>query len=310
MSALVKGIVSDTNLSRKANGGTEQMRSRLLSNIDKTILENIVIHFSRFEEKNYVQSIPNIYYCHDLPGDSATDVLKNEGYKRFSKIVFVSEWQRNKFIDFYLIPYSHTTIIENAIEPSYYGNRRPDNKINLIYHTTPHRGLQLLYPIFNQLSTEYDNLHLNVYSSFELYGWKERDAQYKPLFDLLKSHENITYFGSKPNSEIIEALSKSHLFLYPCIWQETSCIAMIEAIQSGCDIIHPNLGALTETAGNNTIVYDFTENNQEHMKRAYLKTKEYLDNKIIINKIPNRKHSISIFKNKWNALLKEILNER
>lgn len=30
MSALVKGKISDTNLSRNARGGTEQMRDRLL----------------------------------------------------------------------------------------------------------------------------------------------------------------------------------------------------------------------------------------------------------------------------------------
>ena len=290
----------------------------MLKYVDKTLLQNVVIHFSRVRQENFIPNIPNIFYAHDLIGDPESKVLANGGYKNFSKIVFVSHWQRDQFMLAYGIPYSHCTVIENAIELEYEYKEKDTSKINFIYHTTPHRGLELLYPIFNELSKEFDNIHLDVFSSFGVYGWSERDAQYESLFKQLKAHPKITYHGAKSNAEVLEALNKSHIFLYPCIWQETSCIAMIEAIKSGCLVVHPNLAALPETAAEATIMYDYTEDRQEHARRAYKYAKKILQyEKDLPESFINSytadvrcelpRNSIEAFTGKWEDLLKQTI---
>ena len=312
MSALVKGKISDTNLSRNARGGTEQMRDRLLRFVDSDLLNKVVIHFSRVRPENNIQDVPNILYCHDLFNDPESQILANEGYKKFAKIVFVSHWQRDQYMLAYNIPYSHCVVIENAIEKEYIAKSKPIDQINFIYHTTPHRGLELLYPVFDALSKKYTNIHLDVYSSFDVYGWKDRDKPYEKLFTALKQHRAITYHGAKSNIEVLDALDKAHIFLYPCIWQETSCIAMIEAIKSGVLCIHPSLAALPETASECTLMYDYTENIQDHMKRAYFNACAVLDNPNFINyrmadpRCELERNSIESFTNKWNMLLTEI----
>lgn len=314
MSALVRGKISDTNLSRNAKGGTEQMRDRLLRNVRPDLLDKVVIHFSRVRPENVIDGTPSIFYAHDLVNDPESRILADGGYRKFDKIVFVSHWQRDLFMLVYGIPYSHCTVIENAIERDFVARKKTGDVVNFIYHTTPHRGLQLLYPVFDALSKQYDNIHLDVFSSFGVYGWKERDKPYEGLFTSLQNHPKITYHGAKSNAEVLQALDNAHIFLYPCIWQETSCIAMIEAIKSGVLVIHPSLAALPETASECTLMYDYTEDKQAHMNRSFATAKKVMDNGGVsfVNSTMSEtrcetpRNSIHSFTTRWNSLLEQV----
>lgn len=316
MSCVYKGKIVDTNLSKNARGGTEMMRERLLKNVDHNLLQGYAIHFSRPRE--VYKDVKNIFYCHDLALDPENKVLKDGGWKKFDHFVFVSYWQRDQYILVYGIPYSKCTVIQNAIELEFTHTIKPTDKVRFIYHTTPHRGLELLYPIFDALSKEYDNIHLDVYSSFKIYGWEQRDKPYEQLFEKLKSHSHITYHGSKSNDEVLAALKDAHVFLFPSIWQETSCIAMIEAIRSGVVVVHPSYAALPETSSGATVMYEYTEIANDHANLAYATMKNLLD---IHKTAPNLfnmftasercelpKNSINTFTNSWNKLLGRLHN--
>ena len=179
------------------------------------------------------------------------------------------------------VPYSESVVIKNAIDPIEH-HEKPKDKINLIYHTTPHRGLDILYAVYEQLAKNRDDIHLDVYSSFNVYGWPQRDVEFKPLFDKLEAHPNITYHGAVPNSEVREALKKAHIFAYPCTWVETSCISAIEAMSAGCAVVCPNLGALPETTSNFGIMYPFDEdiNEAEKLKSEAEETLREYEEKI------------------------------
>ena len=307
MSCIYKGDIIETNQSRSAMGGTEQMRARLMNGVDPSLLKNVAIHFARVRQ--LYSDVHNLFYCHDLAEDPENKILANDGWKQFSKFIFVSCWQRDSYIQRFSIPYSRCVVIENAIEPSE-GNTKPTDKINLIYHTTPHRGLELLYPVFDALTKQpqlKDKLHLDVFSSFGVYGWKERDKRYEPLFQKLRVHPNVTYHGAQSNQVVRDYLAKAHYFPYPCIWKETSCIALIEAIEHGVVAVHPNLGALPETAGQNTYMYEFTENLDDHANRFYKLFHPVLTADLRMYKEINinPRHNIDVFQHKWTNLLKE-----
>jgi UDP-glucose:(glucosyl)LPS alpha-1,2-glucosyltransferase len=309
MSVIYKGQIIDTNLSRSAMGGTEQMRARLINGVDPSLLANVAIHISRVRE--IYKDVPNVFWAHDLVEDPETKILENRGWERFVVFVFVTCWQRDAYITRFGIPHSKCIVIENAIEPVTSPVKKNDGQIRLIYHTTPHRGLGILYSVFDALTKHEslkNKLHLDVFSSFAVYGWGERDSRYKRLFDLLDKHPNITNHGAKPNAVVREYLSKAHYFTYPCIWKETSCIALIEAIEHGVVAVHPNLAALPETAGQNTIMYDYTDDTNEHANRFYQTMLSVLVNDLKAHKVINSspKHHINTFTNKWTTLLKEI----
>lgn len=287
------------------------MRDRLLSSLSHTEFKDVTIHLSRV--RDYDPSTKNILWCHDLPLDPESAILNQEGWKKFNRIVFVSQWQRDQYVNVFGIPYSRCTVIPNCIvKPQSFG-KTTDDTIRFIYHTTPHRGLVMLYSIFDHLTKHHSNIYLDVYSSFKIYGWEVRDKPYEKLFGAIKDHPNMSYHGARPNEEVLEALKTSDVFLYPCAWTETSCIAMIEALSYDVLCIHPNLGALTETSQGKSIIYDITENQQHHMQRAYDATRKVLQySKEDINKmgVSDYKNTYNSFIAQWQKLLMEVKNDR
>lgn len=311
MSCIYKGKIIESELSANSRGGTEMMRERLVNNVDAEALSNVAIHLSRPRE--VYEDVPNILWCHDLAEDPENKILLDGGWEKFDHFVFVSAWQRDQYVLRFGIPYSRCSVILNSVEKQYSPKQKDMSTIRFVYHTTPHRGLELLVPIFDALSQEFDNIHLDVYSSFSIYGWESRDVPYSGLFKRIEAHPNMTYHGVKSNEEVLKALDDSHIFLYPNIWKETSCIALIEAIKSQVLCIHPNYGALPETGSNATIMYDFNEDPQVHANYAYAVTKQVLE---AMQNDPNYFHgftysdrfnlarnNIQSFVTMWNALL-------
>jgi len=144
----------------------------------------------------------------------------------------------------------------------------------LIYHTTPWRGLVQLLNIFKKLKLE--NVELNICSSTKIYGEKFDSVlgkSYEKLFDECKNTKNVNYLGFLDNKKMIDLLKEMHIFSYPSIWPETSCIAAIESMAAGCEIITTNLGALYETCAPFGTFINF-DSNLTNLETKYLKVLE------------------------------------
>jgi glycosyltransferase involved in cell wall biosynthesis len=300
-------------LSKNALGGTERMKYALAEKLDQTILDKFQIICSRVRDID-PKLIP-IYWLHDLPGDPESNHLAQGGYTKFERLVFVSNWQMQNYLNHYRIPWYKSCVIQNAIEPIPFVEKSKE-KIKLIYHTTPHRGLNIVVPVFAKLAEKYDNIELDVFSSFKIYGWEERDEPFKQLFNFCENHPKINYHGFQPNEVVRKALQEAHIFAYPSIWLETSCIALLEAMSAGCLCLHPNYGALYETAANLTWMYQYQEDPRDHTNTFY----NMLD--VAIQKVQSDSVQLSLESTKnyvdtlynwdrriaeWNTLLTSIL---
>jgi glycosyltransferase involved in cell wall biosynthesis len=189
----------------------------------------------------------------------------------------------------------------------------------LVYTSTPQRGLAILVPVFEHLAETNPDIHLHVYSSFKIYGWEEADKQFEELYETIRNHPQMTYHGFTPNEQLREELNKYHIFAYPSIWTETSCIAMLEAMSAGLVCVHSNLGALPETSGGLNVMYNVNmEDVQKHagvfagnlQAAIRLVRDKKQDNMIAFNKVyVDNKNNVEFIKNKWEVMLNDLKAE-
>ena len=315
MTQIINGELVYNETTQNANGGTELMARRMVRDIPQELLAGKQIVHSRVRELD--PNLKKILVCHDLAHDPEVRQLADAEYrKQFEKIVFVSNWQQHMYNLVLGVPFSESVVIKNGIEVEPYTPKAEDGPIRLIYHTTPHRGLELLYIAFEAAAKHFD-IHLDVFSSFKAYGWEQRDEPYKPLFETMENHPNITMHGFQPNDVIREHLKKSHLFAYPNIWPETSCLALIEALCFGNFVLHSNLGALPETASGLTTPYMFNEDVNTHVNVFYRNLMEALhwisNNRGDVNhrlewiaQAAKNQFNWDLIRNDWVRLLKDI----
>jgi glycosyltransferase involved in cell wall biosynthesis len=312
----VKSLAQDTTdpltgLSINARGGSELMFKRIMDGIGPEYTDRFQFISSRVRKID-----PNkkqILILNDTWNDPESAHLKNpESRARFAQLAFVSQHQFTTYHMGLGVPYAGSTIMRNAIVPFEEVTKNKSEKIRLIYHTTPHRGLELLIPVFLELVKMRPNLHLDVYSSFSIYGWSERDKPYEKLFDICRQHPNITYHGAVSNDRIRAALRAADIFAYPSIWPETSCIAAMEAMSAGVAIVAPDYAALSETLFSYGYQYRWTENVQEHMQIFANVLLNVIDNYqsggVQMNleyqkRFADRHYNIESRVNQWKALL-------
>jgi UDP-glucose:(glucosyl)LPS alpha-1,2-glucosyltransferase len=248
--------------SARSQGGTERMGRELERRLPPELLDRFQIIPSRLREldRNRIR----ILWLHNTPVDpEAHDALADNGWRRFHRLVFVSNHQMQSFIAAYAVPWERCAVLPNAIVPIP-PHAKPGSPIRLIYTSTPQRGLDILHAVFSRLAQKHPDIELEVFSSFKLYGWDDADAHFRPLFERLKAHPRIAWHGARPNEEVREALQRCHVFAYPSTWLETSGIVLMEAMSAGLICVHPNYGALPETAAGLTMMYQWAQDKNMH----------------------------------------------
>lgn len=243
-------------------GGTELMAAGLEQHVDPQLLSQFQIIRSRVRELDPTRK--PILWLHDLPRDPESQHLRDAASRsRFKKIVMVSNWQMQQYKDYLGVPYSDCVVLKNAINPIT-GIDKSGDTLRLIYHSTPHRGLQILVPVFERLCDFHSDIELDVFSSFKLYGWEHRDEEFESFIQRCKDHPKINYHGTQSNDVVRKAVARAHIFAYPSIWRETSCLCAMEAMSGGALIVAPNYAALPETTAGFAMMYQWDEDIQRH----------------------------------------------
>jgi glycosyltransferase involved in cell wall biosynthesis len=193
------------------------------------------------------------HHAANQPGVRALrDPVEKDVYDGFA---MVSQWQRDDFLQAFGIKPARTSVMRNAIPPAFV-NQFAESILPqktwppiLAYTSTPFRGLELLLDVFPRIRERVPGTRLQVFSSMQVYQMSRADdeAHFGRLYQRCKEIEDVEYIGSISQPELARALRHVTMLAYPNIFPETSCIAVMEAMASGCRVVTSALGALPET---------------------------------------------------------------
>ena len=255
----------------------------------------------------------NILWQHVPADQQAVQGIRDKYFNRMLDVyVYVSHWQHEKFRYIHQIPLENAYVIKNAIEPIEL-IEKPKEKIKIIYTSMPYRGLSILLDVFEKLNR--DDVELDVYSSNSIYGQEYVEHvkdTYDAIFDRAKNMKNVNYMGYAPHNDLIKALQQAHIFAYPCVFEETACLSMIEAGAAGCNLLTTNIGGLPETgsvyanlvpiqADENILVNNYVIALNETINNYWSKSNQNLLREQ--SEFYNKHYSWEIRKHEWTNLL-------
>jgi len=227
--------------------GTELVRKGLFDRLSKDAFAgiNLVLNSANFDMLQPGEV--HILWNHvNIDQEAIANMAVSGFVDQVDYFVYVSHWQYEKYRYRFNAPQHNSIVIKNAIDPIGYVDK--PRKIKLIYTSMPWRGLAVLLDAFELLNR--NDIELDIFSSTIIYGsdfHSHAENHFSPLFERAKKMPNVNYYGYASNEDVRQALMDSHIFAYPSIWEETSCVSAIEAGAAGLSMVTTNLGALYET---------------------------------------------------------------
>jgi hypothetical protein len=187
--------------------------------------------------------------------------------------LFVSKWQRNRFIQKYKLSYDKCNVIQNGVQDNLNVFTNPVNinlkKKEIVYISSPYRGLIIAFYLFQEIKKYIPDIKLKVFScfnrdfnnkfnkdnykpytkeNFDSLLINDHNIYYKDFFKQLVDDNNIEFYGSVPQNILFEHLKTAMLMFYPNTYPETCCTSLLECMAHKCNVITSDLGALAETS--------------------------------------------------------------
>ncbi len=263
-------------------GGTEILKEQLIAQLPEESLDGINLIGSICHPSLVKEDKINILWQHLSYDQPNVRLMQDRKFvDSIDYFIYVSHWQYNKFREIYKIPEYKSFVIKNATHAFDTVEKQKDNKIKLLYTSTPWRGLAVLIKSIEILNKTREDFEVDIYSSTKIYGSKfdenEKD-KFEVLFDKCKNTPNVNYLGYADNDSVRAAVQKAHIYAYPSIFEETSCLAVIEAMSAGCHVVTTNYGALPETCGEFATMIEFDSSGQNLIERYAETLNSVIDN--------------------------------
>lgn len=242
--------------------------------VNVNVIEFDLLFLMRLKE---LGTVVLTYYQHyiDQPGSIKFKDVRFVGL--IDGYIFVSNFQKNKFIDMFKLSERKCYVLMNGIGDPFkeFLTKEQKKEKVITYCSTPFRGLSLLLDIYPKVKEKYKDLKMKIFSGMNLYQ-QENDMETLEIQDKLSKLEDVVVKQGVSQIELAKELENVMILSYPNIFIETSCITALQCMAAGCIILTSDLGALKETTYDNNFLVKFDGRDIEGYIKEYTKKLEYI----------------------------------
>ena len=195
---------------------------------------------------SYINSKINIWWLHDLALFRNLSFVQQHLFN-LDQTITVSEFHRKQVSEVYGIPKEMITPSWNGVDyDEYQGlDEFEREEKSLIFASRPERGLENL--------VSGDDCIMKSLPDYKLYVCSYSNTQpgmagmYEHLWSCCRELPNVELIGHMGKRELAEKMGHCKLYVYPTMFEDTSCMMALEAFASGLPFLGFRTGALPET---------------------------------------------------------------
>ena len=246
------------NISKKILGFGSQT-SKYINNFIKLELKNPSDIIEVHNRPVYIQLLPDsnskkVLYFHNDPLSMNGSKSTNERVNLLSicsKIIFNSEWSKNRFLtnlDDIYTKSSKLIVIKQSAEKQKVSLNEKQKIITFVGKLNRAKG----YDVFGSAILDV----LNRYKDWKgiVIGDEEREK-------LIFNHDRLNVLGFKNHSDVIKIFKKTSISVVCSRWEEPFGRTSLESASCGCAVIITNRGGLPETITNGIILKKLSKKN-------------------------------------------------
>jgi glycosyltransferase involved in cell wall biosynthesis len=155
-----------------------------------------------------------------------------------------------------LYPNLKYVIINNGIPIDLFPQKKYKIKSSFIYTSGSIRGLKRLLELWPEITQLLPDSILNI-ASYENFPNNELDNE---LEKVINNFDNVFHLGKLNQQKLYTLMDKTEFWLYPCSFNETSCITAMEMMMSEVICLYYPIAGLTDTMNGHGI--QITEGNE------------------------------------------------
>jgi len=220
----------------------------------------------------------NIVWCHvpayRMPWSLEKFFVHPDFLSITSMFLVQSEFHKKNLSENFGIDEDRFYIVNNQFDPIEF-KEKPKDKINLMYISQASRGLDILLKCFNKIKDKDVTLTIHCCECEDCMTPSEISYEAKVIFD---QDERIIKNGDSTKEVLLDTLQKSHIYAYPCTFEETACIGVMEAMSAGVKVVTTDAGALPETTNgfakiikNYPVTFQDIEKREKEMVKIFTK---------------------------------------
>ena len=176
--------------------------------------------------------------------ETANEIIISNKTK-INGIVYLTEWQREYYENISHPECREITsfIINNGICLELFPKKYQKQSNTFIYTSGSFRGLKRVLDLWEEIIDNLPDAKLNI-CSYEDFPKNDED---KKMLDIINKYNSIEHLGKLNTSELYKLMDISEYWLYPCIFNETSCITALEMLMSEVICLYYPIAGLKDT---------------------------------------------------------------